>query len=89
MMAAYSVMEDEMLCNMCLIVSMNFVGMKQVSLRFSQNIHFLFREQKYNEYYNLHMIHECNVKLLTHQWYTIFNFINMYHCAVRHVKYML
>jgi hypothetical protein len=65
-MAAYSMMENELLYDAWLVRSADFVGMKQGGTMFSQNVHSWFHDQKHFAPYNLHMIDEHNVKSLAH-----------------------
>uniref|UniRef100_A0A453RHM6 Uncharacterized protein n=1 Tax=Aegilops tauschii subsp. strangulata TaxID=200361 RepID=A0A453RHM6_AEGTS len=67
MMAGYSVMEDELLCDAWKIVSADFVGMRQGGSLFWQNMCASFLEQKHLTPYNAHVIHDLNVKLLAHR----------------------
>ena len=86
-MAAYSVYEHELLCDACLAVSEDFVGMNK-GPAFWPSLHDSFHERKNFTPYNIHVIHARNMKSLTHRWYTIGNSDMKFCGAVHQVETM-
>lgn len=65
-------MEDELLCDAWLAISADFIGRRRRGL-FWQRVHGSFHARKYFAPYDMHIIHERNVKPLAYRWYTIKN----------------
>ena len=69
-MVWYSVKEDELLCDAWLVVSADFIGRSRGE-PFCEQVHEKFHARKHIAPYDMHIIHEHNVKTLAYLWYII------------------
>ena len=66
-MTGYSIMEDELLCDVWLALSADFVGRSARGRFFWQRVHGSFHAPKHIAPYDMHIIHERNVKSLLYR----------------------
>jgi hypothetical protein len=66
-MPGFATMVDELLCDAWLAVSADFVGRSRGGT-FSQQVHELFLERKHIAPYDIHIIHDRNVRSLSYRW---------------------
>ena len=68
-MVSYLTMEDELLCDAWLVVSVDFIGRGRGT--FWQQVHESFHSRKHIAPYDTHIIHDCNVRSLLFRWYVV------------------
>ena len=80
-MLSYSTMEDELSCDAWLALSTDFIGGTR-GPPFWEQVHEKFHARKHIASYDMHIIHDRNVRSLSYRWYAIQTTITKFCAAV-------